>query len=219
MDFGASFSYITEDEDWIKKILIGAVLVLTGVGMIAVNGWVLEIIRRYNQGDQELLPDWSEIGQYFIDGLKMIVAVFVWTLPVIILAACPTIGSVIAAQNDDLAVVGLILNICGGLLIFVYSLLIWFLFPALIGTLAETGSIGQAINPSNAFKLFRANIGGFILASLVGGIAVSLLGSLGTILCVVGSFVGTAFGQAVLAHLIGQAYKNAKANVAEAPAM
>mgnify|MGYP000452871902 CR=1 FL=1 len=49
MDIGSSFSYMFKDEDWIKKILIGAVLVLTGIGGIAVSGWMLEIIRRVEE--------------------------------------------------------------------------------------------------------------------------------------------------------------------------
>ena len=215
MDFGASFSYITEDEDWIKKILIGAVLVLTGIGGIAVSGWMLEIIRRVNDDAQEILPDWSEIGKYFVDGLKLIVAGLVWSIPMILLGACTGVLPLVGGNDDTMATVAIIVSSCVGLIIFVYAIAVALLYPALIGTLAETGSIGQAINPSHAFKLFRANIGGFLMASIVGGIIVSLLSSIGVILCVVGSFVGAAFGQAVMAHLLGQAYKNAKANSGE----
>ena len=46
MDFGKAFTYVFEDEEWIKKILIGALLSLIPfVGWWFVGGWGLEITK------------------------------------------------------------------------------------------------------------------------------------------------------------------------------
>src|SRR3989304_589343 len=88
MDIGAAFSFVTQDKDWIKKILIGAVLVLTGIGMVPVLGWALEITRRVIRGDTDLLPEWTEFGKFIVDGLKLILGALVWSLPFAVLAGC-----------------------------------------------------------------------------------------------------------------------------------
>jgi hypothetical protein len=219
MNIGSAFSYVTEDSDWIKKILIGAVLTLTGIGTIAVIGWMLEMIRRVHDENAELLPAWDEIGTYFVDGIKFFVVGFVWSLPLILVSACFATIVIIADSQmsySDAEITVLITSICFGLVALVYGIVLGLLMPAAAGTLATTGSISQALNPANAFKLFRANIGGFIIASLLGQVIVSIASMIGIIICGVGTYVGFAYGYAVLGNMYGQAYKKAKESLPEA---
>lgn len=215
MDFGRSFSYITEDEEWIKKILIAAVLLLTGIGGIVVAGWFAEIIRRVANDDATPLPDWSDFGGYAMEGLKIIGLSIVWSLPIILLVICNsviTIGGASFASGDAAEVMGtviLVSTLCIYALVFIYAILLILVLPASIAILATGGSFGDAIR--KAFPTFRANIGGFLLAAIVGSLVVSILSSVGVILCVVGTYLGMAFGYAVQGHLYGQAYKAAKA--------
>ena len=214
MDIGSSFTFVTQDEEWVKKILIAAVLVLTGIGSLAVTGWALEIARRVINDEEETLPEWSEIGQYFISGLKIVAATLVWVLPIILIAGCiggiGVVGGEQFASGDDAATFILIMYGCMGVLIFLYSILVGLHSPALLGALADGASFSEAINPSRAFQLFRANMGGFVIAWLVSGLAMSVLGMLGTLICFVGVFPATAYGYAVWGHMIGQAYRDAK---------
>lgn len=212
MNFGAAFSFITADKDWLKKIAIGALLALTGVGTFAVMGWMMEIIRRYKNEEEELLPDWSGIGQYFVGGLKMWVIGFVWMLPVILFAAC--FGGIIAIAGNqmntsDAETLTYVLSACFGLFALVYGLLVTVLMVPMAGTLADTGEIGKAINPANAFKLLRGNVGGFLLAAIAAPIIIALLSMVGAIACGIGSYFGMAFGWAFYGHMVGQAYKKA----------
>ena len=78
MDFGKAFSFVFEDEDWIKKIGIGALLSLTVIGLIPVLGWALEITKRVINKDAEVLPDWSDFGGYITRGFLTFVIVFVY---------------------------------------------------------------------------------------------------------------------------------------------
>ena len=208
MDIGSAFTFVTQDEDWIKKILIAAVLTMFGIAGFIVMGWAMEIARRVINEEEELLPDWDDFGKYAINGLKYIVVVFVYALPLILISACG--GIVGAFTADDYQNVSTIITICSSLLTFVLALLVAFIAVPAFGILAETGDIGTAIK--EAFPTFRLNIGGFILAALVAGIVISVLSTVGLILCVIGTFFTTAYGNAFMGHLYGQAYKNAKAN-------
>jgi hypothetical protein len=80
----------------------------------------------------------------------------------------------------------------------------------MIGILADTGDFGEALNPVNSFKLFRNNIGGYLITLVVQMFGFPILSSIGAIACLVGSFAAMAYGYAILGNLYGQAYAAAK---------
>jgi hypothetical protein len=218
MDIGLALGFVFEDEEWVKKVLIAAVLVLTGIGGIAVTGWSVEIIRRLVNGDQEVLPGWDNIGKYFLDGLKLGVVFFIWSLPIILVGAC--VGGLIPlatdqfANSDSISIVQTVVISCVSLLAIVYSLILALLAPAAFGRSAEDLPFGQLLKPGPAFKLLRANFGGFLVAWILANIAFGILATVGTIVCVVGIFPAVAYGYAFAGHLLGQAYVKAKENAA-----
>ena len=46
-----NFDAFTNDSEIAKKLLIGSLLVLTGIGLLAVLGWMIEIMRRVQSQD------------------------------------------------------------------------------------------------------------------------------------------------------------------------
>lgn len=223
MDIGAALSFVTQDKDWIKKILIGAVLVLTGIGTIPVLGWGLEITRRVIRGDTELLPEWTEFGKFIVDGLKLIAVAIVWSLPYVILSAClGGLGTALgnSGSQTDLSTATTVLSVCLGIIALPYFIVYGLLLPGMAGILAEKDSLGAALNPMSAWKLVRANIGGYVIAFLVGDIILSVATFVGTLVCVIGLFPATAYAYAVLGHIYGQAHRKAMESMPmEAPAM
>lgn len=216
MDIGVALSFVTQDKDWIKKILIGAVLVLTVIGMIPVLGWALEITRRVIRGDTELLPEWTDFGKFIMDGLKLIVGAVVWSLPYTILAGCLVgIPAALSGSQSEssAATISLVSSVCLGLIALPYFILYGLLLPGMAGVLADKGSLGAALNPMNAWKLVRANVGGYVIAFLVGDIVGSVALVLGLIVCIVGVLPALAYATAVLGHLYGQAHRKATASM------
>jgi len=218
MDIGLALGFAFQDEEWVKKILIAAVLVLTGIGGIAVAGWSVEIIRRLVNNEQEILPGWDNIGKYFLDGLKLGIVFFIWSLPIILVGAC--VGGLAPLASDQLAnyrtanTIQIVVISCVSLLAIVYSIILALLAPAVFGRSAEDLPFGQLLKPGPAFKLLRANFGGFLVAWLLADIGFGLLAMVGTIICVVGIFPAVAYGYAFAGHLLGQAYVKAKENAA-----
>ena len=210
MDFGTAFSYAFQDEDWLKKLAIGAVLALTGIGMIPVLGWMMEIVRRAKDGDYSL-PEWSDFGTLFVDGLKAMAIGLIWAIPAIVIGGCIGGGVALSGNSDALGTVGWILTVLSSCIALPYMLALMLLMPPMIGILADTGNFGEALNPANSFKLFRSNIGGYLITLVVQMFGFPILTSIGSIACGVGAFAAMAYGYAIIGNLYGQAYAAAKA--------
>ncbi len=73
MDFGAAFSYMLKDADWVKKLLIGAVfaffsfLLIPGVFLA---GYFVKATRNIASGEERPLPEWDNWGDLFVSGIK-----------------------------------------------------------------------------------------------------------------------------------------------------
>ena len=207
MDLGLAFSFVFEDEEWVKKVLIAAVLLFIPViGWFAVFGWAIEITRRVIRQSEEPLPDWTEISDLFILGLKGFVISFVYSIPVMLLSAPITI----LGWFEDLQGIVAFLSVCASCLTFIYSIILWVAMPAAFGILADSDNIGEAINPSKILELVRAAPGAYVMA-LLGIIIAGLVSSVGVILCFIGVFFTSAYAMAFTGHVYGQAYNQARA--------
>jgi hypothetical protein len=75
LDFGRALKFVTEDPDWIKKILIGGAAMLLSilvVGSILVSGYWVRLIQRAARGEARPLPEWDDLGGLFMDGLRAV---------------------------------------------------------------------------------------------------------------------------------------------------
>lgn len=215
MDFGKAFSFITADKEWFKKIIIGGLLTVLGITFPAVIGWMVEIIRRVSAGNPEPLPGWDNIGGYFVDGLKMIGVGLVWMLPIILISICFTPITILAAENLDYETGGMVITlstICFSLFVLVYSLAVAVVLLPLPGLVAENRSFSELLRPNTSLRYVRANIGGYLIAAIGGSFISNFIGSLGVILCGIGTLITVPFGLAVYAHLMGQAHAQSVQN-------
>lgn len=208
MDYGKAFTFITEDKDWVSKALVGVVFALLtpffGLGIILLAGWAIAIARGVIRGEAQPLPDWSEFGQMFVDGLKGFVVGIVWTIPVWVLSL---IGAFVG--NDAF---GALIGLCSA----AYGIVVGLLFLGAFGMLADDRPFGEVINPMNAWRVVSANLGDSILTWIVIVIGVSVSAMIGTILCGVGIVLGIAYGYALSGHLYGQIYRQAMGGKVEA---
>jgi hypothetical protein len=211
MDFEKVFAFLSEDKDWIKKVGIAAVLILTQIGSIAVLGWSAEIAKRIADKQEDPIPDWDDIGTFFTTGFKLIGVSFVWFLPPAFLVICQSAVMIFALQEGEtLAALLTASSVIVYLIVFIYIITGLMLFSPLYVLAAEGVEFKQLIKPEPAWKLFRANIGAYILAILVGSLLSIVLVSTGLLVCFVGTFFGAALGFTFLGILIGQATRNAR---------
>ena len=216
MNIGEALRFTTEDKKAVEKIAIAAVLIFTVIGWLAVVGWMLELLRRVVRGEAEVLPPWTNLGKYFVDGLVVCVIGFIWTLPIIVLSACLSglTGVLSGLQGDNSGGgFGAFLNICLAFITLPYALVVSFLYPPMLGIYAMQGTFAEAVNPAKAWRLARANLNGFLTAWLLSGIVGVAASLIGTILCVIGIYPLGAYASAVGAHLYGQAYREGMASL------
>jgi hypothetical protein len=213
MDIGKAFTFAFDDPDWLKKLGIGALLMIIPIfGWLVVAGWGIEITRRMITHDPQPLPDWNDFGGNFMKGLQVFVIGFVYMLPLIIVVGCPaTLLGILAANtnsSDSNSIAGImsVLNLCFGCIGVIYGILAGFVMPAAIGKFADTGQMGAAFRFGEVIKLVRVAPSAYLMV-LVGMLLVSLLGNIiGTVICVVGVLITGVYSTAVNSHLFGQAY-------------
>jgi hypothetical protein len=220
MDIGRAFSYVFEDEDWVVKVLIGAVLVLTGIGFIPVVGYGLEVARRVVRGDPQPLPEWDDWGTKIIEGLVSWVITFVWSLPGIILSACIGIIFVPASgRGTQVSALGVFASTCVGLIVILYGLLMMWVLPAAVTRYAVTGEFGAAFRFGEVIGMVRNNLGAYLMVWVITLLA-GIVGSLGLAACLIGAIFTSFYAVLVTYYAYGQAYRVAIGNVnSELPAV
>lgn len=209
MDVGSSFTYQMEDEDWITKILIGAVVGLIPiVGGFLQMGFTLEAMKRVIDGAPSPLPEWDEWGDKLVKGLVAWVISFVYSLPIIVVAGCFGGGgsALLGGADSDAAGAGAtILFSCVGCLTLILFVAIFLLLPAAIARYADTGEFGAAFQFGEVFSMVQNNISTYAIV-LVMTLVAGLVSSLGVIVCVIGVLVTSFYAQLIIAHLYGSAY-------------
>jgi hypothetical protein len=214
MEFGKAFSFQFQDPDWIKKILIGALIMLIPlVGELVVIGWGFEITKRVIRQDPSPLPDWSNFMGNLVSGLKLFVVYLVYLLPIILVSACSQSVYLIPSDvmdSNTMATVSMVVMICFGCVAFLYGIVIAFLLPAAVGNFAATDQLGAAFRFGEVFNLVKAAPVAYLLV-ILGSLLSSIIASLGSIACGIGALATTAYAMTVNGHLQGQAYNEAKA--------
>ncbi len=216
MEFGRAFSYITEDQNWFKKILVaGLVTFIPILGSITVLGWMLEIVRRVIAGESEVLPGWEDFSGFLTKGFQAFVASLAYALPIILVSTCfqilvPFMAESGGDSGDVMAGIMLVFSLCLSCFMLIYSIFVGISLPAALGNLAATGELGAAFRFNEVFGLVRAAVGPYLLV-IVGGVLAGFIAMFGLVACFVGIIITYPFAMAVQGHLYGQAYNAAKA--------
>lgn len=190
MDIGKAFTYITEDEDWMKKLGIGALLGMIPIINMAVFGYQIQIARNVRQGDKRPLPTWDEFGSLLVDGLRFLAVILIYMLPVMIVyfavfgvAIFSMFTMESAAYNagsyayDDAAfsAMPLAAMMISMMCIMPYSLLIWLLYPLFFIQIARRESLKACFDFREMWALFRAQpVNYFIIVAIMFGLYMGL---------------------------------------------
>ena len=215
VDFGRSFSFVTEDPEWVKKILIGGAFTLASallVGVPFVLGYFSRTLRNVVAGEPRPMPEWDDLGGIFSEGLRLTAVYLLYTLGIVaILAAlgCVALLPVMALSShgsDPSEALGLM----GGLgivavygLVMVASLALAVYLPAALARAALRGTVSDGFAWREILGFIKANLGNYLL-SLVIYLLASFVGQFGIILCCVGIFPAVFWGYMVLAVALGQ---------------
>jgi len=217
VDIGRAITYVFQDPQWLKKVLIGGLLFFIPIiGWLIIGGYWLRVIRQVAQGQDVPLPEWNDFGGDLVRGLKGFVVYVVWALPVIVLAVCTgALGAVGDGTGSDAPrAMAAVLALVGNCLSFLISLVIAFFQPLFYSRLAMSEQIGDGL----AFgAIFSEVQGRFVdlLVVLIVAFVISLVASFGLLLCLIGIVFTSFLGYVMTCHLYGQVRRRIMGTQAE----
>jgi len=224
MDIGKSITFAFDDEDFLSKLGLGAVVAAVPLLNFAWSGYLIDLMRNVARGDERPLPEWTDLGDKLVRGLVISAAVFIYFLPAILVGCLAFTSFLMPAffANEDFvdkvalagSGLGLALSCCIGL----YSLAMAFFIPAVYINYSRQGAFAACFRFGELFSVISENMSDYLTACAVafgGGMAASFvlsaaMGVLAWIPCVgiliawVLSAISSAWMMTVYGHLYGQ---------------
>ncbi len=174
MDIGTAISKPFSD---VKTLIMGIILLIIPIiNFLTIPGYLLRVASKVMNGDKAL-PKFDNFGELVVDSLKAIVTLFihviVYMIVALILAIIPIVGPILAL---------------------IWMIVFSFIMISGVLTLAQTKSIGAAINIPELFK--KAKSTQFIIAVIV-ALIISWI-----IYAIIGVIVIAIFGAALMPTML-----------------
>lgn len=215
---GDALEYPTENDNWVKTILIGGALSIFAfllIPIIFVYGYIVEVIRHSLDGDPTP-PEFEDWGDLLVDGLQALVIVIVYLLIPAIVAAVTVGGSVMAMATGTRggAAAGVAGLLFGFLISLVLALVFGYVAVAAVVNFAREGSLGAAFDfgtlrpilfDSDYAVAWALSVAVFFAVGIVTGV-LNLIPVIGAI---IGAFLGF-YAQIVAARLWADGYSAAR---------
>jgi hypothetical protein len=209
MDFGRALSALTDDNDWLGKLgmaaLITAFAILTTPILIGLAGWAIllgyqtQVVRRVRQDERLPLPAWSDYGGLLRLGWPVLLAYLVYLLPNLLVAGC-SIVLILSTLNTSFTATSVLIGLvcCLVPLLLLYNALIVPLFALGLGRYTTDPVVGVFFDFSRLWSEMSARWGltGMYLLYMFGFSVVQ--GVLGAI-----PIIGWALALAVLVPVNG----------------
>lgn len=207
MDMSRALKFVFEDEEWVAKIAIGALIGLIPlIGQIIILGYMAKLARNVAQGNPRPLPRWDDFGDLLTRGLYVFAIMLAYVLPGVLLmflAMVPVIMAGDAAGGRGDSVAGG-LALCLFPLVGIVSLVLGLASYGAIARYVSSNQLSEAFKIGAVFANLRANLGTWLMLLLT-AIVASLLGTLiSTVTCGLGFLVVPIYMYSVLGHCIGQ---------------
>ena len=167
MDIVENIKYPTTDSEWIKKILIGGILLIIPIINFIIGGYYIKTLRGSIEGKPGL-PEWDDWGDLFITGLMVAIIGFIYMLiPLIVLFV--SIGGVITAaiSSGDFSAASISAIVGGSLFSVVLMLIVCLVLPMALSIYAKEDSIGAAFRIGEILSRIKSVPGDYIISIIV----------------------------------------------------
>jgi len=220
MDIGKAFTFIPKEEGWNGKLAIGGVIALFSFLLLPIFfliGYQLAVMRNVIKNVEHPLPAWENWGELFKEGGTIWVAQFVYALPLVLLSLCyqliflvPALGEGNADLQNALGGIGIVVSLAWSCILFLYSIGLAFIAPALFIQYVRTGKFGSLFRVGEIIAIARENLVDILLVIVAGfaagivltiAVGITLITICGWIIVLV---AGTAWIMISTAHLYGQ---------------
>jgi hypothetical protein len=207
MDYKSAFTYVLQDPDWVKKILIAFLIAILSIFIIPaffLGGYFIKTIRNVADGVEKPIPEWNNWGGFFVTGLKMMVVGFIYAIPCfIIMAALFGLFMLPVILGPDNAEPSMFFLILFEMSIFVFSAISYALMPSIIISFAQRERIADAVSPKKLISLVKSSPSDYVIVCLL-AVALQTVASFGMIALIIGIFFTVIYAELVKANLFGQ---------------
>jgi len=191
-DLKELFAYPFQDPEWKKKFLIGSLIVIGGyivpiIPFVIIYGYIAQIMRRIIvEKGEPFLPEWDDWGKLLTDGFKLLGAMFVYMLPLfvvlfggyiiffVVFVFSASAGAEVSRSGGEMPLIALLVPLVGGVglsvlygLVLLVALAIGLVLPAIMGHVIATDEFAAAFRVREWWAIFRANLGGFLIAYVI----------------------------------------------------
>ncbi len=167
MDIVENIKYPTTDSEWIKKILIGGILLIIPIINFIIGGYYIKTLRGSIEGKPGL-PEWDDWGDLFVKGLMVAIIGFIYSLiPLIVLFV--SIGGAITAaiSSGDFSAASISAIVGGSLFSVVLMLIVCLVLPMALSIYAKEDSIGAAFRIGEILSRIKSVPGDYIITIIV----------------------------------------------------
>jgi hypothetical protein len=216
MEIGKAFSYVFEDENWVKKVLMGGLFTLLSlllVGIPFVLGYMVQTIRNVIEGQPRPLPEWDNLGEKFMSGLMLLIIMIIYSIPSFLFSCIGNAGSIMASSGggggdqETMTTIITALSACGGCLNILWSIVLAVITPVIYLKYTLTRELGSAFSFGEFLPFIQADIGSYILTVIMTFVASIVCMIVGGIACVIGLIFTMFYAQLITAALYGQLYR------------
>jgi len=227
LDLGRGFRFVFDDPDWIKKMLIGGVMMLLGVfiiGSLWAVGYWSRLIRRVAAGEERPLPEWEDLGGLLREGWGAVSVYAVYIAGVLLPFLVVMLGvlvvggglSELGKGSEDasqalgaLAGVGF-LGLYAILCVAIMVLMVY--LPAALTRHALTQRFATGFEVAENVAFIRRNVLNYALALILYMLA-SFLAQFGVLACCVGVFPVSFWALCVFGWGLGETARRDSAAV------
>lgn len=172
-----------KDPEWRNKFIVGSALALASsavpilglVGIFAIYGYSLIVMRAVMGGGSPALPKWDKYGELIVDGLKATLAAVGYFVPGFLAFCCAYVflfATIIATANASpsasagtgvqflLGQLGYFVLLFGGIMLFYLGTIPT---PVASGQYARTREIVSGYRLREIWAILRANLVGYLL--------------------------------------------------------
>jgi len=212
-DFVQPFAFVFQDPRWVTKVLIGGLFYLAAfliVGVFFILGYCAKLCRNVIANDPQPLPEWDDLGGYFVEGVLLFSVGFCYVIPLIAIVCAFIIPAVMAGSiggPDDVSrAMASGAASCVWCLFVPISLGLSFWLPAALLFAAVEQRFGAAFEFGRIYQFINANFANYLIAFVVYLIARFAAG-VGLILFCIGIVLTAFWSMIVSTYAFAYAYR------------
>jgi len=208
MDIVENIKYPTTDSEWIKKILIGGILLIIPIVNFIAIGYYIKTVKGTIE-TKPGIPAWDDLGSMFIKGLMVIIISIIYMIiPLIVIFG--SIGGAImtSISAGDFSATSFGAGFGVSLIGLLLMLIVYLILPMALAMYAAEDSFGAAFKIGKILSRIKSAPVEYIIAFIVLVVLETILGIiaaipiLGWIIAIFGTFYITI----VAANMFGQVY-------------